>query len=255
MRKTQINFFYKAIFSLLFIFILLNFDGEPVFAAVEKIKAINESLVSRLAPGEILPISVKLSNFGNNQRIDIKIQYQILNFKKDVVVEAGDTVAVETTASFIKLIQLPDNLSKGRHTAIVTIFYPDQKFPAVSKFDFFVENKIAGIFVNQLIFFVIFIVILCLIFLILGRLTVKRARFSRLKPHEYSHIPKNTRIYYEIINDIIMQLRYHAGDKAINLVKEIRGLVIDENTGKVLRVTEDPAKIISALILRYKSMF
>jgi hypothetical protein len=212
-------------------------------------------LVSKVAPGEFLPISVKLINFGEGRRVDVDIDYQILDSDEDeVFFKYSETVAVETTASFVKNIQIPFDLPSGKYIASSKITYEGQEVPATSKFEFTVERKIAGIFISQLILYGIITTLIGIVFAVLSRLIIKR-RASRLNPHEYSDVQKEERLFYEIISDMIMQMRYRAGDRAIEIAGSIEGLDISKESGRVLKINKDPAEIIAVLILQYQKIF
>lgn len=211
-------------------------------------------LVSKVAPGEFLPISVKLINFGEGRRVDVDVDYQILNSNNVVVFSQSETVAVETTASFVKNIQIPLDLPSGEYIASSKITYEGQEVPATSKFEFSVERKIAGIFVSQFILYGTVTILVGIAFAVLSRLIIKR-RASRSNPHEYSDVPKEERLFYEIISDIIMQMRSHKGDQAIQIAGKIDGLVINEENGRVLKINKDPAEIVALLIFQYQKSF
>lgn len=51
-----------------------------------------------------------------------------------------------------------------------------------------------------------------------------------------------------------MQMRYRVGEKAMDIVKDIDDLVIDELSGRVLNIKKSPAKIIALLILKYEKL-
>jgi len=211
-------------------------------------------LIYKVAPGEFLPISVKLINFGAGRRVDVDVDYQILDSNNVVVFSQSETVAVETTASFVKNIQIPLDLPPGKYIASSKITYEGQEVPATSKFEFTVERKIAGIFISQFILYVTVTILIGIAFAVLSRLIIKR-RASRLNPHEYSDVPKEERLFYEIISDIIMQMRYRAGDRAIEIAGNIEGLIISKENGRVLKINKDPAEIVAVLILQYQKSF
>jgi hypothetical protein len=211
-------------------------------------------LISKVAPGEFLPIFVKLINFGEGRRVDVDVDYQILNSNNVVVFSQSETVAVETTASFVKNIQIPLDLPPGKYIASSKITYEGQEVPAISKFEFTVERKIAGIFVSQFILYGTVTILVGIAFAVLSKLIIKR-RASRLNPHEYSDVPKEERLFYEIISDIIMQMRYRAGDRALEIAGNIEGLVIGKENGRVLKINKDPAEIVAVLILQYQNSF
>jgi hypothetical protein len=235
--------------------ILLTMLGHQTLARAQEsggVKTSSEGLISRVAPGEFLPISVKLMNFGGGRRVDAVVNYKILDSNNVEVLRDSETVAVETTASFVKTIQIPYNLPPGMYTVVSGIVYEGQEVPATSQFHFTVEGKIAGIFVSQLIIYGTITVAVGIVFAVVSRLIVKRRRAGRLVPHEYRDIPTPERLFYEIISDTIMQMRYRAGDRAIALARGVDGLVIDEESGRVLKIDKDPAEIAALLILRYE---
>lgn len=237
------------------ILIILVIGYNPQALAIDpraaEVKTSGEGLVSRLAPGEILPISVKLINFGERGRVDVTINYQILDRNNVVVLTETETVAVETTASYVKNIQVPYDSLPGRYTVLSSIVYEGQEVPAISKFQFTVEKKIAGIFVSQLIIYGIITILIGIAFAVVSRLIIKR-RASRFTPHQYPEVPKQDRVFYEIISDIIMQMRYHVGDWALELTGNIDGLVVERGSGRVLKINKDPAEIVALLILQYQ---
>lgn len=229
-----------------------NFTASAVNVEKAEVKTSGEGLITRLAPGEFLPFSVKLINFGSTRRVDVSINYKILDSEGVEVFSEGETVAVETTASFIKQVQLPDDIRPGRYTAVSNIIYDYQEVPATSKFQFTVEKKILGIFQSQFILYGSITVLIGIAFAVVSRLIIKKQRASRLTPHEYSHVPRDDRMYYELISDTIMQMRTRVGDPALEIARGIGSLVINEDSGKVLEIKESPAKIMALLILYYE---
>jgi len=259
-RHCNIRIFLLFI-GILLLSVVIGFSSESRYRMVpgealaqeREVKTSSGALISWIAPGEFLPISVKLVNFGGGRRVDVIITYQILDSEERIVVQETETVAVETTASYIKNIQIPYSLSSGRYIASSHIKYKDQEVPATSQFEFTVERKIAGIFVSQFIVYGIATLFVGIVFAILARLWfIHKPRSSRLPPHEYPNIPKPMRMFYEIISDTIMQMRSRVGDRAIELAQGIDGLVVAKETGKVLEVSKDPAKIIALIVLRYE---
>jgi len=220
-----------------------------------KITVESEYPNSRLAPGEVLMISVKLANFGNDKKIDVGVNYKISDSKGNIVFEQSETVAVETTASFVKKIQLPENLAAGTYIVESSLDYPYQNGPAVSKFLLIVENKYVGFFKSDLIFvsvlsFLVAVAVMILFFLFNNRFT--RRPFET---HDYSNKPKEEMIYYEILGNIISQMRLRVGDEAIEIARNIPDLEINEKNGKVINIKKDPAKLIASLVSSYEKFY
>jgi len=253
-KTVRFLFFCQVLFFLLACGSFVKAQENTTSADVNAITATSESADNRIAPGEFLPISVKLVNFGLQKRVDVIIDYKILDNNNNEVYSENETVAVETTASFVKRIQLPYSIKPGIYTFTTILNYPYQKDPAVSKFTFTVEEKIAGLFKNDLILFSIIIALIIIaVFIFTYFLTVKGQK-SRIALHDYSSKPKDQIIYYEILSDIISQMRLRIGNDALEIAKDIPNLEINDKNGLVINIKENPAKIIALLISRYEKL-
>ena len=98
---------YLNIFILCFCIISVIGFIEFVYAGAldlrdAEVRTSGEGLITRVAPGEFLPFSVKLLNFGGKRRVDVTITYQIIDSEGTEVFTESETIAVETTASFVK---------------------------------------------------------------------------------------------------------------------------------------------------------
>src|SRR3989338_8773815 len=149
-------------------------------------------------------------------------------------------------------MQIPHDFSSGQYTVETSIAYPGQKVPATSSYQFSVERKFAGIFLSDLTFYGIMLLIVGIIFAVISRLIMKKRRDGRFTPHEYPEIPAKDRMFYEMISDIIMQMRYRVGDKAVDIANNVEGLVIEQNSGRVLEIKKATAQIIALLISNYE---
>ena len=210
-----------------------------------------ESLVSRVAPGEELPIVVKLINFGGGQRVDVIVSYELVDHGGESILELQETVAVETTASFIKKVLVPDGTPRGTYSAHASILYEGQVVPAVAQFQFTVEPKIFGVFLTDFLTYVSGTILAAMAAWFLSRLFIRRFRKSRIKPYEYEEVSDDQRLYYELISDTIMQMRLRVGDEALELAKDINGLETNAE-GRVMRITKPPSQIIALLVLLYE---
>ena len=72
---------------------------------------------------------------------------------------------------------------------------------------------------------------------------------------QYSDKIVEDRLFYEIISDIIYQARLHSGNEALDMIKKINGLEIEEKTGRVLNIKGNPEKIIALLVSNYEKRF
>lgn len=231
--------------------------GAPLFDVISQLKGLrvdtsNAGLTVKVAPGELLPISVKLANFGGGKRVDVLVTYLIVTSAGEEIYSTTETVAVETTASFVKTIQVPFGTAPGIYTARTSIVYQGQVVPATTQFPFTVERKIFGLFQSEFYLYGGIMLLVATFAGIISRLWIRRRRITRFMPVDYSDIPHDKRVFYELISDTVMGMRGQVGESALDIAKQINGLVIDEKTGRVLKLTEKPSKVIAELVSGYE---
>lgn len=212
----------------------------------------NAGLVVKVAPGELLPVSIKLANFGGGERVDVYITYSIFSSTGNDIYTTSETVAVETTANFVKTIQVPMEAQPGSYTARTSIIYAGQLVPGLAQFPFTIERKILGIFQSDFILFSGIISLVSIFMLLIGHALVKRGRLARSTPLDYSSIPHDKRAFFELISDTVLEMRQQVGEDAMEIAKRIEGLYIDDKTGRILKLTKSPSKIVADLALAYE---
>jgi uncharacterized membrane protein len=72
-------------------------------------------------PGSDVWFTIKLLNLANTQRVDVTLNYDILNSDGKSIVHNSKTVAIETQASFVADLQLPANTLPGEYTVNVVV--------------------------------------------------------------------------------------------------------------------------------------
>lgn len=242
------------IINFLTIFVLFFLSPRQLLFAqqVGTINLTSEGGGNKFAPGEFISFSIKLINFGSLHRGDVTLNYQILDNQNTEVLSSSETVAVETSASFVKRIFLPSTLIPGSYTLTTNLVYPGQQNPAVSKFDFIVENKIIGLFKSDLIKLLIIVGLIFLILLFILYLFIRRIKKSHIVSFDYSDKPKDQLIFYEILANVINQMRLRIGDNALSIASNIPDLEINHKTGKIINIKKEPSKIIALLIYRFE---
>jgi hypothetical protein len=227
----------------------------PLFSLAQELQTGNNALATRVAPGESLPLSTRLSNFGSNERVDVTIRYEIFDAKESLVLSQSETVAVETSASYLTHVQLPATMAPGLYSARISIIYNGQKVPATATQQFTVERKIFGIFESDFILDSLILLAVALVALLVGLVVRRYRRAGQFAAQEYPDVPKDVRVYFEIVSDAIQQMRYHEGDAALDIAAKIPGLSIDAATGRVLAISADPAAVIAATVSEYEKAF
>jgi hypothetical protein len=234
-------------------------DNLPLFDLISEldgatIHVSNGWLLWKVSPWELLPASVKLLNMsGNKKRIDVQLNYSITSLAGEKIYSSSETVAVETTASFVKMLQVPYFLVPGVYVTQVDMKYNWQIVPATSHFPFTVEKKIFGVFrTTLLLYWIIFFVVLVGLATLLFIAKKRYHQVSRSSPIDYADVPTNMRTFYEILSDTIMDMRQRVGDQAILIANSVDGLKIDTETGRVLSLDRNPSKIIAELVSKYE---
>jgi pyoverdine/dityrosine biosynthesis protein Dit1 len=91
-------------------------------------------------PGENLLFTAKVLNLANKQRIDITLKFEIKGANEKIIASKSETVAVETQASFVREIKIPEDSMPGTYTLITDLIYQDNK-EAEAKNSFKVSSK------------------------------------------------------------------------------------------------------------------
>ena len=124
----------------------------------------------------------------------------------------------------------------------------------MSQFKITVESKVLGLFISDLIFYSLIFVAIMIVVIVLTYFLSRSKRQFNIDYHDYSDKPKDLMIYYEILSDIIAEMRLRVGDDALKIAEDIQGLTINDKTGFVINISSEPAKIIALLIARYEKI-
>lgn len=116
------------------------------------------------------------------------------------------------------------------------------------------HDALKGFFIDGLLFSALFIVTAVFAGMVLVYCMFGRRWNRRLILHDYSDKPKDEIIYYQMLSDIVAQMRLRIGDDAFKIAQNIPDLEIDTKTGRIVRIKKDPAKIIALLISRYEKL-
>ncbi|MEM4267358.1 MAG: hypothetical protein QXK37_00850 [Candidatus Woesearchaeota archaeon] len=91
-------------------------------------------------PGGQLLASIKLINVGSKGRVDVFLDYWIADSAKNLVFKKRETVAVETQANFVKIIDIPKTAKPGTYHFNAKITYANG-LEAESEYLFTVTGK------------------------------------------------------------------------------------------------------------------
>jgi len=245
----------KLVFAFLILAIAAINSGGQVRAADDaSISLTSEGNSSTYAPGEFLSFSIKLVNFGSLKRGDVGVTYQIIDKDVHEVYASSETVAVDTTASFVKRLPLPTTIKAGSYYLVTNLTYPGQDQPAVSKFSFKIENKIGNIFTSQLIIWSLMVGLIIFVIIVIAYILIRRSRSAHSPVFDYTDKPMGEMVYYEILSDMISQMRKRVGNDALAIAEDIPDLEINPKNGKIINIKKEPAKIIALLVFRFEKL-
>jgi uncharacterized membrane protein len=72
-------------------------------------------------PGTDVWFTIKLLNLANSQRVDVTLNYDILNSNGESIIHNSKTVAVETQASFVADLKIPETALPGDYSINVVV--------------------------------------------------------------------------------------------------------------------------------------
>jgi len=138
---------------------ILEFEGESIitsqtFNVIDKYNTdhliIKDSLFDiildvpenyrAIDPGQQLLVSTKLINVGSSGRIDVFLEYKIVDSQEKMILSKRETVAVETQANFIRTFDIPDSTKPGTYKIVARMVYANGKY-ADAEYSFRVAGR------------------------------------------------------------------------------------------------------------------
>ena len=112
----------KLIKIMLFAVILLVLNIYVV-SAIEVSVDISEKY-QEVQAGERVYFQIELKDKEAIGRHDISLEYEI-KYEDEVIAFSKELKAIETQASFVESIRIPENAESGMHSVVVTVDYTD----------------------------------------------------------------------------------------------------------------------------------
>jgi hypothetical protein len=117
-------------------------------------------------PGEKLKYQVTLYNLGLTKRVDVFINYSVKSVEADKVVATDkETMAVETSLSFLRTIDIPEKTEPGLYTIEAVAWYENKSASSVASFNVvkppWIYSLLLLIFTNWITYVILFIAIPC----------------------------------------------------------------------------------------------
>jgi hypothetical protein len=172
-KKKNYNLILIFIFSFLLVMIISLTNPKITQYAIKEDTNYSTNLIleipnshKNILDGESVWVTLKLLNLASKGRIDVVLKYEIINSDKEVIFSKSETVAIETTASFVRQIEIPKDSPKGKYNLIAKVIYSDGKeifaedtfnVINVEKTDFFIYVIILSIIISIILVFIFII--------------------------------------------------------------------------------------------------
>jgi hypothetical protein len=136
----------------------------------------------QLSSGSDLFFEISLFNLGQTGRIDAFVEYFIKDFDGNVLEKKDETVAVETQASFLRSIKLPDDVKSGKYLVVTNIKYGNNTEASSSDtFEVGSKNLIGFSIPPKILIWIIIGIVFVIIVIIVVYLIYKKNRKMKLK--------------------------------------------------------------------------
>lgn len=110
---------HKKIFFLILLWLVLSINILPVYALSARV-SIPEKY-SSVTAGERLYFEIEIKYPENNTRKDLRLDYEILDEREESLTRTKALKAVETQASFIDYLVIPESAKHGTYTLKVGV--------------------------------------------------------------------------------------------------------------------------------------
>jgi hypothetical protein len=125
-----------------------------------------ESITKEVVPGEKLKYQVTLYNLGLTKRVDVFINYTVRSVETEKVIAVDkETLAIETSLSFMRLMPIPEKAEPGLYTIEAVAWYENKSASSVASFSVikppWIYSLLLMIFTNWLTYVILFVAIPC----------------------------------------------------------------------------------------------
>ena len=120
----------------------------------------------KVSPGDTLWFTTKILNFANEKRVDVTLEYNILDENENEILTRSETVAIETQASFVGRMELSEDIKIGKYMLEVKMIQSDGKTSiGKSSFQVRLEEDFKGfVSKNKFLIMIILGIIVAIIF-------------------------------------------------------------------------------------------
>jgi hypothetical protein len=123
-----------------------------------------DTIKKEVIPGDSLKYQVTLYNLGLTKRIDVFLNYTVRSVETDNIIAVDkETMAVETSLSFIRNLHIPEVTEPGLYTIEALAWYENKTASSVASFSVvkppWIFSLLVSIFTNWMTYIILFIAI------------------------------------------------------------------------------------------------
>lgn len=148
----------KLYFITLIVLILLVLPSNVNSQNNVNLEIVLPDSYKKVVRGNDIWFTINLLNLGSDSRLDVTLQYDLINRNYEILSTSSKTVAIETQASFVGNVNVPKTLKQGEYYIQVTLFSPTGE--AKTKVPVFIKERED---INPLYYLVAFVIVLGLL--------------------------------------------------------------------------------------------
>ncbi|MEK6841012.1 MAG: hypothetical protein AABX45_00255 [Nanoarchaeota archaeon] len=128
-----------------------------------------EVIPKTISPGENVIVNTNIKSLGlsSNEKIDVKISYEIQDENGKMIDMESSTVALQTSLSVSEVFKLSDDIKSGKYNVIVKVDYQGYKTSALDSFyvtkNTFLDRLNILISENPIIYIILFLLIIIIL--------------------------------------------------------------------------------------------
>jgi len=136
-----------------------------------------------ISPGEEVSGEISLYNLAGTGKVDVLVEYTILNKNGDEILHEQETIAVETSTSFIRSFKLPEGVGSGKYFLYVKTTYNGLVASASSQFNIGIVPPLT---LSEQILFIVIGVLIVLALIIFFEIRKIKKHIGRHKIDEHA---------------------------------------------------------------------
>ena len=136
-----------------------------------------------ISPGEEVSGEISLYNLAGTGKVDVLVEYTILNKNGDEILHEQETIAVETSTSFVRSFKLPEGVGSGKYFLYIKTTYNGLVASASSQFN---VGFIPPLTLSEQILFIVIGVLIILALILFFEIRKIKKHIGRHKIDEHT---------------------------------------------------------------------